>query len=178
MAATPRHRVFASYHHANDENYKKIFELRFNAYKVLYSRSVQMGDIDIFASAESIRRIIRVRYLQESTVTVVLVGVDTFKRKHVDWEIYGSLRNTANNVRSGILGLLLPSYQRTMRQPNTYDPSTIPPRLFDNVKCGYAVIQSWTENAEVLAGWIHEAYLRRDKTEPDNSRPMFINNRP
>lgn len=178
MPPVPRHRVFVSYHHANDENYKNIFELRFgNAYKAIHSRSVQLGDIDSSVSTEGIRRIIRERYLTDSTVTIVLVGTETHKRKHVDWEIGASLRNTANNVRSGLLGILLPSYQQTMSKPNTYDSDTIPPRLRDNVNCGYAKLYSWSNDAEDVAGWIHDAFNRRSTIEPDNSHPNFVYNR-
>lgn len=179
MPPVTRHRVFVSYHHANDEPYKKIFELRFgNAAKAIHSRSVQLGDIDVSASAEGIRRAIRERFLTDSTVTVVLIGVETYKRKHVDWEIGASLRSTANNSRSGLIGILLPSYQATMAKANTYDSETIPPRLLDNVKCGYATLNVWSNDADTVAGWIHSAYDRRTSVECDNSYPNFINNRP
>jgi hypothetical protein len=178
MPSIPRHRVFVSYHHANDENYKNIFELRFgNAYKAIHSRSVKLGDIDGSVSTDGIRRIIRDRYLTDSTVTIVLVGTETYKRKHVDWEIGASLRNTVSNVRSGLLGILLPSYHATMSKPNTYAPDTIPPRLRDNVDSGYATLHTWSNDAETVAGWIHKAYNRRFTVEPDNSHPNFGYNR-
>jgi hypothetical protein len=177
MPTLVRHRVFVSYHHANDETYKKIFELRFvNAFKAMHSRSVQLGDIDPSIAPENVRRIIRERYLRDSTVTIVLVGTETFKRKHVDWEIGASLRNTTHNSRSGLLGVLLPSYQATVRA-NTYDRDTIPPRLSDNVDCGYANLYNWSNDPQDVADWIHAAYHRRDTIEPDNSHPNFLYNR-
>ena len=68
-----------------------------------------------------------VHYLKDSTVTVVLIGEETWKRKHVDWEIGSSLRQTQNNSRSGLLGIILPTYPR--ESVKKYNPYTIPPRL-------------------------------------------------
>ena len=65
-------------------------------------------------------------------MTVVLIGAETWKRKHVDWEIGASIRETEHNPRSGLLGILLPTYPRPHGEPNNYFPNTIPPRLYDN----------------------------------------------
>ena len=132
-----RHKVFVSYHHANDQEYKNYFEDLFaNLHRIVVSRSVQIGDIDPNNKVETIRRLIRDNYLRDSTVTVVLVGRETWKRKHVDWEISSSIRKTASNARSGLLGILLPSHANF--GDKTYDPHIIPPRLHDNISCGFA----------------------------------------
>lgn len=173
MAA--RHKVFVSYHHDNDENYKKIFELRFgNKYDILVRGSVQIGDIDPNNNTETIRRIIRDEYLADSSVTVVLVGTQTWQRKHVDWEISSSIRDTTNNPRSGLLGIILPSYYKQYGKLNQY---TIPPRLWDNVKCDFAKLYNWSEDPAEVQQWIHEAYLRKSRVQPTNARPLFAKNR-
>lgn len=172
-----RHRVFVSYHHANDQNYKNIFELRFgNSEDILVRGSVEIGDIDPQNNTEYIRQTIRDKYLSTSSVTVVLVGVETWQRKHVDWEISSSLRDTQNNPRSGLLGILLPSYAQKHGQ-GKYDPHTIPPRLYDNLANGFATLHPWSENPSDVAGWIHDAYLRKARIIPSNARPMFGKNR-
>ena len=80
-----RHKVFVSYHHANDQYYKNLFDNLFsNIYDIMVSKSVQIGDIDSNLSTERIRQKIRDEYLRDSTVTVVLIGSETWKRKHVD----------------------------------------------------------------------------------------------
>lgn len=173
---TTRHNVFISYHHANDESYKKIFELRFgNAYDVLRSDSVQIGDLDPNLSTETIRQRIRDEYLRDTSVTVVLIGTQTWQRKHVDWEIGSSIRDTQLNPRSGLLGLFLPSHPSFGKKE--YNPYTIPPRLYDNVRCGYAVLADWTERPEEVQNLIHKAYLLKSKVNPDNSRELFAKNR-
>lgn len=171
-----RHRVFVSYHHALDENYKKIFELRFgNAFGAIVPGSVQVGDIDPNLPPDTIRQKIRDDYLRDTSVTVVLVGAETWQRKHVDWEIGSSIRHTEFNPRSGLLGILLPSYPRPA--PNKYNQHTIPPRLHDNIQCGFATIHNWSEDAATVQDWIHDAYLRRSRVIPDNSRDSFGKNR-
>jgi len=64
---------------------------------------VQIGYINENLSADRIRQIIRDEYLRDSTVTFVLVGAQTWQRKHFDWELSSSIRNTQHNLRSGLL---------------------------------------------------------------------------
>lgn len=173
------HRVFVSYHHELDESYKKIFELRFgNAAGTLVATGVELGDIDPNLSAETIRTKIRDEYLRDSSVTVVLVGELTWQRKHVDWEISSTLRDSKLHARGGLLGILLPAYHAAQSggERRRDDLHTIPPRLHDNLEGGYAKLYDWSEDASDVQTWIHEAYLRRDKVEPDNSRGLFGKN--
>lgn len=170
---TKRHKVFLSYHHENDEEYKKQFEQKFGS--VYVSKSVEIGDIDPNLQTETIRGKIRDEYLRDSTVTVVLVGKETWKRKHVDWEISSSIRHTQYNPRSGLLGLILPTHPNYSTK--TFDPHLIPPRLYDNIECKFAAIYNWTETPSIIQSRIHEAFLQKDKVNPDNSRVIFRNNR-
>jgi hypothetical protein len=174
---TQRHKVFVSYHHANDEAHKNRFELLFGAIgEILVCKSVQLGDIDPNTNTETVRRTIRDDYLRDSTVTVVLVGTQTWQRKHVDWEIYSSLRDSAANPRSGLIGVLLPTYPAP--SPGKFDPGTIPPRLYDNWKSKFAALYHWSDNATEVQRWLHDAFLRRNQDPPpDLSRPMFGKNR-
>jgi len=90
-----RHKVFVCFHHGDEgdpqrgEVWKDRFEdLYVNYTEVIISKSVQEGDInDLHLSTETIRQKIRDEYLRDTTVTVVLIGPETWKRKHVDWEI-------------------------------------------------------------------------------------------
>ncbi|SGZ04023.1 TIR domain-containing protein [Moritella viscosa] len=175
---TNRHKVFVSYHHANDQYYRDRFEQLFSsAYDIMVSKSVQIGDINTYLPTDTIRQKIRDEYLRDSTVTVVLIGSDTWKRKHVDWEIGSSIRNTQFNPRSGLIGILLPTYPRPFSEPNSYTHNTIPPRLHDNIQCGFAKIYNWSEDPQSMHDWIHEAFEKRNKINPDNSYDSFVNNR-
>jgi hypothetical protein len=56
---------------------------------VFIHRSVGIMDDDVINGSESIyiMRRIREEYLEDSTVTMVLIGRRTWARKFVDWEI-------------------------------------------------------------------------------------------
>lgn len=173
----PQHKVFVSYHHSiGDQKYRNDFEKLFaEKHDVMISKSVQIGDINPNLTTETIRQKIRDEYLRDSTVTVVLIGAETWKRKHVDWEIGSSIRQTQYNPRSGLLGILLPTYPRS--DPTKYNQFTIPPRLYDNIQCRFASIHNWSTDPAVVQKWIHDAFERRNKIDPDNSFPNFVNNR-
>ena len=177
--AIQRHRVFVSYHHANDQYYRDEFEKLFSEiYDIFVPQSVQIGDIDPNTPTERIRQIIRDNYLRDTTVTVVLIGTQTWQRKHVDWEIGSSLRHTMYNSRSGLIGIFLPSYPLEWNGNSwVYDINTIPPRLQDNIQNGFATLYKWSNNPYEVQQWIHEAFDRRFKINPNNSRLSFSNNR-
>lgn len=172
-----RHRVFVSYYHEEDQGYRELFENLFaDIHDIMVSESVEIGDIDPNLKTDTIHQIIRDEYLRASTVTVVLVGAHTWQRKFVDWEIGSSIRQTKYNPRSGLLGILLPTYPGYAT--NTYDPYTIPPRLYDNIECEFAKIYKWSNDAHKVQDWIHEAFKRRNEDPPPvNSRDSFKNNR-
>jgi len=173
-----RHKVFVSYHHENDQEYRTQFEKLCS--DVIVSRSVEIGDIDPNLNTEYVRQKIRDEYLRDSSVTIVLIGKQTWQRKFVDWELYSSLRNTQYNPRSGLIGIILPTYPRTDYQH--YNHYTIPPRLSDNLEKRddgdepFASIYNWSTDPNEIQRWIHEAFIRKDKIIPINNRPMFGRN--
>lgn len=103
------HRVFISYHHDNDQFYKENLVTFAEQNSIFIDVSVDTGDISEDFDDEYVRKIIRDNYLQDSTVTIVLVGTETKFRKHVDWEIHSSMYDGTVNKRSGILVINLPT---------------------------------------------------------------------
>jgi len=178
------HKVFLSFHHGNRETdakcglfWKDKFEALFHKhYSAIISRSVKVGDIKSGLLTETTRQIIRDKYIAEASVTIVLIGPETWKRKHVDWEISSSIKKTEKNPRCGLLGILLPTYKGKTSENNLYNPKTIPPRLYKNIEKGYASIHKWNEDPKVINKWVHEAFKRRNLT-PDNSYTLFGQNR-
>lgn len=170
------HKVFVSYHHDNDQYYRDMFEDLFvDDFSVFISKSVQIGDINPLLPTDSVRQQIRDKYLRDSTVTIVLIGSETWKRKHVDWEIASSIRQTQLSSRSGLLGLILPTHPDYGSEK--YDRTIVPPRLAKNAACGFATIYDWSTNPISVAAWIEKAYQARAKIQPDNSFPHFSNNK-
>jgi len=158
--------------------WKEKFEfLMTKSTEKMISKVVSDGDINTNIATETIRQKIRDEFIADATITVVLIGPETWKRKHVDWEISSSIRDTKNNSRCGLIGILLPTYPDYDKIKNTYNPKTIPPRLQKNIDCGFATIHVWNENPSIVQEWIHNAFERRAKINPDNSYPMFSNNR-
>ncbi len=119
--------IFVSYHHAGDRPYYSAFSTLFaDTYEIIEDNSVERK-IDSDAAEYVIRRI-REDFITGSSCTVVLCGAETPSRKFVDWEIKATLEK-----EHGLLAVKLPS-----------NPDFIvPPRLLDNVACGYAVWTSW-----------------------------------
>ena len=176
MQQIRRHKVFVSYHHENDQPYRDRFERLFaDVYDIMDSRSVRLGDIPKGLNTDEVARQIRDRYLRDSTVTVVLIGADTWRRKHVDWEIAATVRDTEFNPRAGLLGILIPTHPSFGQ--GAYQAYITPPRLHYNVECGFANIYNWSESPHTVAGWIDAAFRRRNEVVPDNSLVRFGRNR-
>lgn len=174
MLQTPRHRVFISYYH-DDQAYKDWF-VRIMGDDIV-DESVSDGDINDNIATETIRQTIRDHFIRDATVTMVLIGQCTWKRKHVDWEIGSSLRATRLNPRCGLLGILLPNHSNA--RTGRYSHNLVPPRLADNVGGNdpYARVYDWSNNPTEIRNWIHRAFQRRAGMDPDNSRVQFRQNR-
>ena len=52
-----------------------------NIFEIMITKSVQIGDIDSNLPDDSVMQIIRDQYLRDTTVTVVLIGSVTCKKK-------------------------------------------------------------------------------------------------
>ena len=102
------HRVFISYHHANDQFYKEELLTWNRAAPIFHDGSVDTGDIPDHWDDQTIRQEIRDEYLKDTTVTILLVGTETKRRKHIDWEVYSSMFDGTKNKKSGILIINLP----------------------------------------------------------------------
>ena len=173
----PRHKVFISFHE-QDIKQKEDFVRMMG--KRIVDRSVDTGNIDDTGlKTATVRQKIRDEYIRDATVTIVLIGPRTWQRKHVDWEIGSSIRKTKRNPRCGLLGIVLPNHSSYGK--DDFDPHLIPPRLADNCTEGdsYSVIYDWPNPwaPAQVAEWIHNAYVRRDGTPPNNSRRPFGRNR-
>ena len=176
MNKIPRHKVFVSFHH-EDQRLKNKFVGMMG--EDIVDRSVEDGDIDDQRlNTETIRQRIRDNFIQDATVTVVLVGRCTWQRKHVDWEIGSSLRETKLNSRCGLLGIILPTHPNA--KAGKYNPHLLPPRLADN--CGnrgeFALMYDWPRDSLAVRKWIHAAFERRATVQPNNGRRQFGRNKP
>lgn len=177
LSNAPRHNVFISHYHEQDQQYKDRF-VRMIENNII-DKSVNLGSIvDSNVPTETVLQRIREDYIAQVSVTIVLIGQCTWQRKYVDWEIGASLRATKTNPRCGLLGILLPNHPDYDR--SDYDLHRIPPRLADNCNGSdpFASIYDWSTDANEICKWIHKAFLRRKRQpDPDISRHPFARNR-
>ena len=162
-----KRKVFISYHHA-DQYHKDLFERKYG--HLFINKSVKEGDIDTDVSDDYVKKLIQsVDYLADTSVVIVLIGAETWKRKHVDWEISGALDQKINGI-SGLFGLLLPTYDGYVN--NNYKRETIPERLSANIDSGYAKLYKWRENSDLLS-YVNEAFdARKSKTSLIKNRSI------
>lgn len=116
----PRHNVFISYYHDEDQCYKDYlcgmtewnFEKR-QSQKIFENWSVMDGDFDdTNMSDEQIRIKIRDEYIDKNaSVLILLCGKNTRGRKHVDWELFSAMFDGENRPKLGILVINLPSIE-------------------------------------------------------------------
>ena len=192
------HKVFISYHHQKDQRYKEALVQLGERHSIFVDRSVDTDDIPDEWTDQQIRREIRDKYLRDSTVTVVLVGAETRRRKHVDWEIHSSMYDGSVNHRSGIVVVNLPGNSGLVHCPygeeekRLYPDITswtrvdgraeyerryphMPDRIIDNlVKPDVRIsIVPWDRiNGKTLEFLIEVAFRYRADCPYDLSRPM------
>ncbi len=106
------------------------------SFSIFVDRSVDTDDIPDEWEDQQIRREVRDKYLRDSTVTVVLVGMETRYRKHVDWEIHLSMYGGSVNKRSGIVVINLPGISDYFTATAPYGD--------EEKKLLYPDITSWT----------------------------------
>lgn len=191
----PKHKVFISYHHNNDQYYKNELSSFSLKHEIFGDVSVNVGGISDQLTDQQIRTIIRDDYLADSSVTIVLVGTETRLRKHVDWELYSSMYNGAKNKKSGILVVNLPTVKgaqisicdedKLVLGPEirwspilSYDRyQYLPERIVDNiknpdVKISVVDYSRIINNPDGLKKLIDISYKNRDTNNYDLSKPM------
>ena len=163
---TPR--VFVSYHHDNDQpfydGFKQLFDDRYEVFTDTSLREEIESE-----NTEYVLRRIREDYIKGSSVTVVLCGTATWRRKYVDWEIKATL-----DKEHALLGIQLPTLQ-----PNDSGKVTVPDRLAANIQSGYALWKGWPSSPDNLASWLETARgMANETSRIINNQPMMQRNRP
>ena len=159
----PKRKVFVSFHHDNDQGaYNVLKHFFLDKYEVFEDHSVgrQLVDSRIMVYVDWA---VRERFIKGTSVTIVLCGSETYKRKFVDWEINSTLLG-----KRALLGIILPSAIR-----NFNNQFIVPNRLADNISSGYAHYDFWancTGSAEKLNMAIEFALLNsKNSSNMDNS---------
>lgn len=166
----PKRRVFISYHH-QDQAWVDSFRHQFgNIYDVFSDRSLDEAiDSD---DLRYVNRAISERHITGTSVTVVLCGTDTWKRKCVDWEIHSTL-----DKDHALLGVTLPHVLPVWQ--NGRWETIVPDRLVHNVNSGYAYHMTWPQTPQALSTAINYAVQRSTllRHTKNNSAQMMTRNR-
>jgi len=163
LATKTRHKCFISYHHDDEQEVEQFIDTFDHYHDVFIADGIGAGlpgDIINSNNSDYIMQQIRERYLRTTTVTIVMIGMETWGRKFVDWEIAASLRNTKTTTASGLLAISLPSVRY-------YSDLRIPARLQDNIDGdqGYARWWPYPPNSDALAHFIEIAYSNRTQKD-------------
>jgi hypothetical protein len=142
----PKRKVFISYHHKNDQGWSDNFSNYFSdTLDLFYDNSLERK-IDS-ADSKYLNQKIREDCIFGTSLTIVLCGLETWKRRWVDWEIHATLY-----YEHGLLGIGLPTCVRTNDLKYI-----VPDRLYKNFESGYAQWMIWTPDAKVLSQNIEQA---------------------
>jgi hypothetical protein len=161
----PRREIFISYHHG-DQFWKEMLVQEFAIKWGVFTDGSLDDRIDS-TQTEYVHRQIREQFITGTSVTIVLCGSETWKRRYVDWEIHTTLLK-----RHGLLGLIVPN-----TPPISPGSFPVPQRFLDNAS-RYALLYSWPTSPSDLRLWIEDAIQRATRIEPENARVQMTNNLP
>lgn len=154
MFMEDKRKVFISYHHRDQEDVNR-FVSEFSNVFIPKTVGVKDGDFNCDSQdPQYIMRRIREQKLQDSTVTIVLIGSCTHSRRYVDWEIKASLQQ-GQTLPNGLIGINLKYMGETGMAPQ---------RLADNLganNSGYARYYVYPKSEQELRRWIEDAYQAR-----------------
>ncbi|BCS54328.1 TIR domain-containing protein [Geobacter sp. SVR] len=158
MLNVTRRKVFISHYKGDRDEVDEFIDHFANRHRVFIPKVLGANDNDDFINStdtDYVMRRIREKYLEDSTVTIILLGSCTHSRRYIDWEIKSSLRQ-GQYTPNGLLGIVLPSRNNT---------AFLPPRLEENWNAEhrdcYAKYWSYPGSASQLSEWIEDAYLAR-----------------
>lgn len=159
-----RRKCFVSYF-GEDTEEVDAFVSKFK--DVFIPKVIGITDGDDFIKSENsdyVMTKIREKYLDDSTVTIVMIGNCTHSRRYIDWEIKASLRQ-GNYTPNGLLGILLPSMGGVGILPNRFIENWEKTEM-----ASYAIFRSYPSSPEELHNFIENANARR------NSHANYIKN--
>ncbi len=143
-----RHKCFISCHAADRKAVDNFCE-EFTGSFIRRGIEIEEDIIDS-TNTDYVMRRIRKLYLQDSTVTLVLIGKCTWARRFVDWEVQASLRQPKDAYPNGLLAVQLwESY------------ATLPDRVKLNVDSGYAKFYKYPKSSSALSNIIDTAWNAR-----------------
>jgi hypothetical protein len=119
-------KLFISYHLADTKHVKKI-KKKLKDHGIDYYSVPENADFTGLHNEEISKFILK--QMSDCHILLCIVGKETYKRPHVDYEIHHALKGGVGK-RLGIISVFLESRQDTIYDINY---GTFPPRLLDNI---------------------------------------------
>lgn len=166
-----RRKVFLSYHRGDRTEVNEFVRRFADQEKVFTSYILGEDENDEKINSDDAEYVIsRIRqdYLQDTTVTIVMMGNCTHSRRFIDWEMKASLRQGEMYIPNGLLGIVVPSLSQIQQGPNL--PSRFSLNWNQAEKECYARYHWYPSTADQLGSWIEDAFSAR------TNRARFINN--
>ncbi len=173
---TNRRKVFVCYSHLDQLEANRFVDTFAGPGGVFIPKALGVSDRDDFINSTNTQYVmqrIRELYIQDSTVTVVLVGKCTQSRRYIDWEIKASLQQGPDSFPNGLMAIQLHSAP---------DGADLPPRLVRNWTQGhlncYTRYWQYPQSDDQLRQWIEDAFqARRTRSEwIQNPQDIMKNN--
>lgn len=158
-------KVFISYHR-EDNKYKEQLEKMLGEIDIKYF-SVPTDYFFEGKNHEHIAQILRDE-IKMCSVTICIIGKETYSRPHVDHELYNTLKGGICK-RKGLVGVMLENRGDNI---NNIDYSSFPNRIQDNIteEIPYVVLAQWASVRTKLQEVISKANRKRCKSfEIDNT---------
>ena len=180
-------KLFLSCHAPEAGAYLAAFESSFG--HLFAPRPARTGDLEATSADAYIETMRRLHLVDSATIVAVLVSRSSRASRRIDWEIAAALRSDGADGPAALFAVMLPEIPR--RPPRDEDRAaapffeydTMPPRLADNVRSGYARIYDWnwlcTDESRVATA-LDAARSRQRLAMPliDNRRSFMVSDLP
>ena len=163
MAAIKR-KCFISYHHADQDEVNRFIRTFDHGLDCFTARGLgeeMSQDIIDSMDTDYVMGRIRALYLKGSSVTLVMLGQNTWSRRYVDWELQSSLRRGETITPNGLLGVRLPSYSPAHGYPDRLNMNLLTREQQAAGKSCYASVIDYPTSEQELVSAIEAANSRR-----------------
>lgn len=153
-----KRKIFISFHQSDRKEVDAFIDTFANREGIFIPKVLGVSDNDDFINSDNPEYVmsqIRQKYLEDSTVTIVLVGKCTHSRRYVDWELKTSLRQGAS-LPNGVMGIILPS-----KGGNAILPSRLEANWTKGHMNCYARYWIYPRSNSELITWIEDAFDAR-----------------
>ena len=153
-----RRKIFISHYKGDKTDVDDFIDCFGNQERVFNPYVLGANDNDDFIDSTNTDYVmgqIRKKYLQDTTVTIVLIGSCTHSLRYVDWEIKSSLTQGAT-LPNGLIGILLPSQENSAHLPPRFEENW----ERENENC-YTRYRSYPSKSSQLGEWIDDAFDAR-----------------